>query len=133
MLHWTLLQRGVARADEGIARILALQHRGQHEAGRQFHRHVLQRMHRQVRAALLEGGFQLLDEQALAAHLAERAVEDLVALGRHAEQGDFMALLGEQGLHMLGLPQGQAAFSGGYRQFHRGVRIGRKGLNSLAR
>ena len=51
-------QAGVARRDEGVARVFALEHRGQREAGRQVHRHVLQRMHGQVGAALLRARFR---------------------------------------------------------------------------
>ena len=40
-------------------------------------------MHRKVRAAFLQGHFQFLDEQALAAYLRERTVEDAVALRHH--------------------------------------------------
>ena len=54
-------QRREAVGDEGIARVLALQHRGQLEAVRQVHRHVFQRMHREVRAAVFERRFQFLD------------------------------------------------------------------------
>ena len=67
----------------------------------------------QLRAAFLERGLQLLDEQSLAAHLAEAAIQDLVAARGHAQQRNDMALPAEQGLHVLGLPQGKAAFTGG--------------------
>ena len=71
-------------------------------------------MHRQVGAALFQRGFQLLDEQALAADLGQRAVEDLVAARGHAQQFDLQAeALLQQVAHMFGLPQGQAAFAGG--------------------
>jgi hypothetical protein len=50
-------------------------------------------MHGQVGAALFQRHFQLLDEQALAAHLAERPVQDLVALGGHAQQRHGVATL----------------------------------------
>ena len=100
--------------DPGIARVLALQHGAQREALGHLHRHVLERVHRQVSAALLQRDFQLLDEQALAADLRQRAVQDLVTLRRHAQQLDAPAeALAQQGLDMLGLPQGQAAFAGG--------------------
>jgi hypothetical protein len=70
-------------------------------------------VHRDVGPAFFQRGFEFLDEQALAAHLAERAVEDLVALGRHAQQGDGVAARLQQPTHVLGLPQGKAAFAGG--------------------
>ena len=80
--------RGDTSASRGI---LALQHAGQREAFGQVHRHVLERMHRDVGAPFFEREFEFLDEQALAADLAERAVEDLVAAGGHAEQCDGVA------------------------------------------
>ena len=67
------------------------------------------------RAAVLERGLQLLDEQALAADLRQRAVEDLVAARRHAAAArpatPKRAL--EQRAHMLGLPQREAALARG--------------------
>ena len=71
-------------------------------------------MHRELRAAFLERGLQLLHEQALAADLGQGAVEDLVAPGGHAEQVDGQAMaLHEQVAHVVGLPEGEAAFAGG--------------------
>ena len=71
-------------------------------------------MHRQMRAAFFQRVLELLDEQPLAAHLRQGAVEDLVALRRHAEQLDAHAeARHEQVAHMLGLPQGQAALARG--------------------
>lgn len=72
--------------DERITRILALQHRGQLEAVGQMHGHVLERVNGQVRVAALERQLEFLDEQALAANLGQRAIEDLVAARRHAQQ-----------------------------------------------
>ena len=73
-------------------------------------------MHGQLSAAFLQGGFQLFDEQALAAHFAERAVQDLVAARGHAQQINAVATRRQQRLHMFGLPQGKAAFTGGNGQ-----------------
>ncbi len=71
-------------------------------------------MHGEVGAALFERRLELLDEQALAADLGQRAVEDLVAARGHAEQLDRHAeALLQQGAHMFGLPQREAAFAGG--------------------
>ena len=74
---------GVAVRDEGVARVLALEHGGEREARRQVHRHVLERVDGEVGAAVVERGLELLDEQALAADLGQRAVEDLVAARGH--------------------------------------------------
>ena len=66
-----------------------------------------------VGAALFQCQLELLDEQALAADLAQAAVENLVAAGRHSQQGNHVTALLEQCLDMLRLPQRQAAFAGG--------------------
>src|SRR6185369_10332884 len=68
--------------------------------------------HRELGAAFLERRLELLDEQALAADLGQRAIEDLVAAGRHAQQLDLHALLLQQRLHVLGLPESEAALAG---------------------
>ena len=70
-------------------------------------------MHRDIGVALLQRHLEFLDEQSLAADLAEAAVQDLVAARGHAQQAHLVAALLEQGLHMLGLPHGEAAFAGG--------------------
>ena len=78
-------------------------------------------MHREIGAAVFERGFELLDEQALAANFAQGAVQDLVALGGHAQQFHLPAQARlEQGLDMLGLPQRQAALAGGDNDFFHG-------------
>jgi hypothetical protein len=78
-------QRGqalVLRGDECIARILAREDRRQREAGRQFGRHVLHRVHRDVGAALGQRRFQFLHEQAFAALFRKRHFQQLVAARR---------------------------------------------------
>jgi hypothetical protein len=66
-------------------------------------------------AAVEQRGFEFLHEQALAAHLGQRPVEDLVAARGHAQQLHFAGRIEgfETGLDVLGLPQGEAAFTGG--------------------
>ncbi len=109
-----VVERGVLVRHEGIQRHLALAGGDQREALRQHHRHVLHRMHRDVGAAVEQGVFELLDEQPLAADLGERAVEDLVAAGGHAEQFDAARRIQcfQTRLDVFGLPQGEAAFAG---------------------
>src|SRR5690554_4894984 len=72
-------------------------------------------MHRDICTAIQQRGFELFNEQPLAPHLGERAVQNLVAACGHAEQFDCAARI--QGLEasfdMLGLPQGETAFPGG--------------------
>jgi hypothetical protein len=50
-------------------------------------------MHRQIGAAVLQRKFKLLHEQSLAAHLAQRTVQDLITLGGHAQQAHRVAAL----------------------------------------
>ena len=104
--------------DQRIARVFALHHTRQLKPFWQFHRHVFERVHGQICAAFFERHFQFFDKQTLAADLAQGAVQNLVALGGHAQQGDLVAVLLEQGFDVLGLPQGKTAFSGGDGQLH---------------
>src|SRR5690606_24445245 len=76
-----------------------------------------------------------LDEQALAADLGQAPVEDLVAERGHAKQGNPVAARAQKRLHMLGLPQGQAAFARGDDdvqgiRVHGAVRAGRGARNA---
>ena len=70
-------------------------------------------MHGQVGTAFFQRRFQLFHKQAFATHFAQGAVQDLVATRRHAQQRDRMAQPFQQGFDVFGLPQGQAAFTGG--------------------
>jgi len=74
-------------------------------------------VHRQLRATVLQRRFQLLDEQALAANLGQRAVQDLVAAGGHAQQPHVQAARPQQRLDMFGLPQRQPALARGDHEF----------------
>ena len=117
----TLGQFGQVRVvigNQGITRVFALHHAGQDKTFGQRHRHVLERVHGQVGTALLNGHLQLFDEQAFAADFAQAAVQNLVALGRHAQERDLMTQLGQQRFDMFSLPQGQTAFAGGDGEFH---------------
>jgi len=68
-------------------------------------------MHREIGAAVEQGGFEFLDEQALAAHLGQGAVQDLVAARGQRQQLDAARRVAraQQIAHMLGLPQGKPA------------------------
>ena len=70
-------------------------------------------MHRQIGTAFFQGHFEFFDKQALAAHFAQRTVEDLVALGGHAQDVHLMPHATQQVLHVVGLPEGQTTFAGG--------------------
>ena len=116
------LRQGVERIelvrDKGIARILAFADHRDMQARRASDGHVLKGMHGDVRAAVEQRLLQLLDEQSLAADLGQRAVENLVAArcscspARPASRGCAMQTLAD----MLGLPQGERAFTGGDTQ-----------------
>jgi hypothetical protein len=56
--------------------------------------------------------FKLFDKQTFATHFAERAVQDLVALGGHTQNSHLATARLQQVLHVMGLPQGQAALTG---------------------
>ena len=108
----------VAVGHERVARILARGDRRQREALRHVHRHVLERMHGEIGAALGHRDLELLDEQPLAADVGERPVEHPVALRRHAEQLDLAAGIErrEPRADVLGLPQRQRGFARRDRQ-----------------
>ena len=108
-------QRRVVVADEGVGRVRARQDGRQLEARLQRGRHILERVHRDVRAAVLHRHFQLLEEQALAADGGQRAVEDLVAARgqRHQLHHESRMRLAQEDGHVLGLPQGQRALARG--------------------
>lgn len=104
----------MAIGDEGIARIGAIEDGAQLERRLQIDRHVLQTMHGQIGAAVEQGVFEFLDEEPLAAHLGEGAVEDLVASGRQGEEFNRARRIqrAQPIAHMLGLPQGKPAGAG---------------------
>ncbi len=66
-------------------------------------------MHGNVGSAFEQGRFKFLDEQALAAHLGQRTVENFVAACGHAEQINLAVWIHllQQGARMFGLPQGK--------------------------
>jgi hypothetical protein len=70
-------------------------------------------MHRQIGTAFFQRHFEFFDKQAFAADFAQRAVQNLVALGGHAQNGDFATSRLQQVLQMVGLPQSQSALTGG--------------------
>ena len=54
--------------------------------------------------ALLQRHFEFFDKQTFATDFAERAVEDLIALGGHAQDVHLMSHATQQVLHVVGLP-----------------------------
>ena len=78
------IDRCIGRAqaeDQRVARVLARQRAGQHDAGRQRGLQVLQAVHREVDAAVGQRLVDLLGEQALAADVGQAAVLHRVAGG----------------------------------------------------
>jgi hypothetical protein len=70
-------------------------------------------MHRQIGTAFFKGDLKLFDKQTFAPDFAQRAVQDLVALGGHAQNSHFAPARLQQVLQMVGLPQSQTALTGG--------------------
>ena len=96
-------------ADHGVAHIFASRDRRQSQAGGQVGRHVFQRMHRQVDAAVQQGLFQFLREEPFRrGHGPERRkryVRDPVAGGLDDLNAGLNALVGEALLNVVGLPK----------------------------
>ena len=88
---WQGRERGVPGRHEGVARVAALQRGRDRESGRQLARHVLHRVDGEVRDAFLHRVLELLDEQALAAHRGEAAVQDAVTLGDDRDEAHHQA------------------------------------------
>ena len=82
-------------------------------------------MHRQVGRTAGQGSLQFFHEQPFATHFAQAAVQYLVAPGGHAQQMNGVAQGLQPVAHMLRLPQGQPAFSGGDGEGQRGHRRSR--------
>src|SRR5581483_5059403 len=100
-------------ADERIARIGRFEERGEREPLRQMHRDVFHRMHCDVGAPLGHRLLQLLHEQALAAGLLQRRVEEAIAARGHRHELDdepgVRAL--EQPFDVARLPERERAFA----------------------
>ncbi len=110
-------QRGERRGvdtpahDQRVARVAPLADRLEPEPLGKLGRHVLHRVHRHVRAAVVESGLELLDEPALAADARQRRRLEAVAAGRdrHELHLDPGPALQQRALHPLGLPDREVA------------------------
>ena len=91
--------------DQDIACIFARQEGGDHEACRLRRRHVLHAVHRGIDPTRQQRLLDLLDEQALAAGLGQRAVLDGIARGSDGDDLD-------------GIGRGQRGHRGGQRVAH---------------
>jgi hypothetical protein len=76
-------------------------------------------MHSQIGSAFFQRDFEFFDKQTFATDFAQRAIEDLIALGGHAQDVHRVTHGPQQVLHMVGLPQSQAAFAGGDGEVNR--------------
>ena len=108
-----IFQTLVLGTHKRVARIFSRAHGSQRKAFGQHHGHVLERVHRQICGPFQHRRFQFLDEQALAADFGERLIENLIALGGHAENFDvqFRVTIAQQSLHVQSLPHSQRAFA----------------------
>ena len=93
--------------------ILAFADNHHGKIGGQGHRYIFHRMHGDVGPPFFHGNFKLLDEQALAADLRERSVENLVAFRRHADDVNHGSgiELAQFCRRPLALRHGEAAFT----------------------
>jgi len=89
------------------------------QAGRQLPGHVLHRMYGEVSLAVEQGAFEFLDEQALAADLGQRTIDDLIATRGDRQQTHRQPRMLRQQprAHVIGLPQRQRTAAGGDPQF----------------
>ena len=113
------------RRNPGIARVFPLHHAGQIKLRRQLHRHILEAVHRNIGAILLQSQLQLFDKQAFAANFGERAIQYLIAARGHGHQLYAVPQFLQAVLHMLSLPHGQATFSGSDSNLHKADVSGR--------
>jgi hypothetical protein len=79
-------------------------------------------VNRDIGTAFLQGHIEFFDKQALATDFGQTAVQNLIALGGHAQQTHLASPLLEQGFDMFSLPKGQTAFSGGNDDGGSGIR-----------
>ena len=101
------------RRDPRVARVFTFHHTSQRKAFGHVHGAVFKGMHRQIGMAFLKGDLEFFDKQALAPDFAQRSVQDLVTLGGHTQDSNFVSTCLQQILQMVGLPQSQTALSGG--------------------
>src|SRR5262249_6410480 len=103
-----------ARADPRVPGVLALRHRGEHQARRKGAGDVLEAVHREICPAIEQRRLDLLHEESLAADARQRAVQNAVAFGgqldqRHLESGPRGR---EQARHVVRLPEREWALAG---------------------
>ena len=106
-------QRGdrfMTRGNESIARVAALERGADREPRREFARHVLHRVHRDLGVPGPQGLLELLDEEALAARVRKASL-DPVALRDDRHEADDEAGVGSRQArgHVFGLPEGKPA------------------------
>ena len=110
-------EAGASAAPAGepdIARILALEHRGERQPRRQLGRQIIQAVHREVHMARGERLLDLLGEERLAGDLRKRPVENVIPLGADLEDLDLRRAVeaGEKSRDMVCLPECQLGATG---------------------
>ncbi len=70
-------------------------------------------MNSNIGSAFSQCDFEFFDKLTFTAHLAEASVQNLIALGGHAQKLNGIAAGLQDGLDMLSLPHGQATFARG--------------------
>ena len=81
-------ERAAGAREQRVARVGALGHRGDAEAGGELGRQIFHRMNCQVDTAIAEGLLQLLDEKPLATDLGERRRGHPVTAGANRDDLD---------------------------------------------
>ena len=84
---WQILQR-LKRPDQRIPSVIAWQDSGKTGAIGKRCFHILHRMHSRIGITAQQPAFQLFDEQALAAGIGQRAVQNLVTFGGQTQHLD---------------------------------------------
>jgi hypothetical protein len=108
-------ERRISVGHPGVTRVVALHDSRQHEAGRHVHRHILERVHCEIGAAVGHRLLELLDEKTLAADIGKRLIDNAVALRRQAEQRQLTRRIVRMKMiaDVLRLPHRQGRFAGG--------------------
>ena len=116
-----VIKAGMA-TDQRITPVLARQHRGNHRARGEHGLHILHRMYGSVAITVEKTAFQFLDEQALAAGIGKRPVENTVATRCHGP--DFGGKRGQPVPYDLGLRNGQRRGAARQNQWMCGTDVG---------
>ena len=109
-------------SDQRIARVFALGHGGEHQAGRQFGGQIFQAMYRQIGAAGQQGLLDFFREQSLAAYFRQGHIGNLVACRLDDVDPAFVARAIQTSGHPSSLPDSELRTAGSddeHTFFHR--------------